>query len=314
MSDRSFEATRPPVNGVVVVGGANMDLAASASAPLVPHDSNVGTIQFAPGGVARNVAENLARLGQCVRLVSLVGDDAFGQSIKELTQLSGVDVSAVLRTPGHRTSTYLSVHGPDGDMAIAVNDMSLLEQMMPDMLAQFGELISSSFTVVLDTNLPAAGLEWLIHKATKAHCFVDGVSAVKCTKILPHLSQIQTLKLNALEAQTLTQLTVSNPDEGRLAALHLHQRGVQRVVISLGAQGVVWCDVDAKTGFGAVKKVLVSSTSGAGDALLAGMVYGTIAGWSLPASVEFGQRCAELTLSSPYSNHPDLSVDAVLGA
>jgi pseudouridine kinase len=244
----------------------------------------------------------------------LVGDDAFGQTVKALTQRSGVDVSAVLCVKGCRTSTYLSLHGPDGDMEVAVNDMGILEQLGPDMLAQFTALISSATAVVLDTNLPVAGMEWLIQHATKMHCFVDGVSAMKCTKVLPYLTQIQTLKLNALEAQTLTGMTVSNPDEGRAAALHLHNRGVQRVVVSMGAQGVVWCDADASTGHLLSKHVAVASTSGAGDALLAGIVHGTLAGWSLPESVEFGQRCAEFTLSSPYSNHPDLSVNAVLGA
>lgn len=302
-----------PLPTVVVVGGANMDLAASSNAPLVPHDSNVGTIRCAPGGVARNVAENLARLGQRVHLVSLVGDDAFGQAVKELTQHSGVDVSGVLSIKGCRTSTYLSLHGPDGDMAVAVNDMGILDQLEPDMLAQSGALISGAAAMVLDANLPVAGIEWLTHQATSMHCFVDGVSAVKCTKVLPYLSRIQTLKLNALEAQTLTGITVSHPDAGRAAALQLHKRGVQRVVVSMGAHGVVWCDVDATTGHLSSKEVFVASTSGAGDALLAGIVHGTLAGWSLLASVEFGQRCAEFTLSSPYSNHPDLSVSAVLG-
>jgi pseudouridine kinase len=297
---------------VVVVGGANMDLAASSNAPLVAHDSNVGTIRCAPGGVARNVAENLARLDRRVHLVSLVGDDAFGQSVKDLTQRSGVDVSGVLCIKGCRTSTYLSLHGPDGDMAVAVNDMGILEQLGPDMLAQSGALIVGAAALVLDANLPVAGIAWLIRQATPMHCFVDGVSAVKCTKVLPYLSQIQTLKLNALEAHTLTGMEVSHPDEGRAAALHLHKRGAQRVVVSLGAKGVVWCDADATTGHLSSNEVVVASTSGAGDALLAGIVHGTLAGWSLPASVQFGQRCAEFTLSSPYSNHPDLSVNALL--
>jgi pseudouridine kinase len=111
----------------------------------------------------------------------------------------------------------------------------------------------------------------------------------------------------------LTNIDVSHPDNGRAAALSLHQRGVQRVVVSMGAQGVIWCDADAKTGHLSSKEVTVVSTTGAGDALLAGLVHGDLAGWSLPTSVEFGQCCAEFTLSSPYSNHPDLSVTAVAG-
>lgn len=305
-----------PVQGsssyAVVVGGSNMDVAASSDAPFIPADSNIGKIRCAPGGVARNVAENLARLGQRTHLISVIGDDAFGQSVKELTQRAGVDVSAVLCLEGCRTSTYLSLHGQDGDMAVAVNDMGILEQLGSELLAPYETLLSGSAAVVLDTNLTAPALEWILLRVNKkAHCFADGVSVVKCQKIVPYLAQIQTLKLNALEAHALTGVQVSNPSEGCNAALSLHQRGVGQVVVSLGAQGLVWCDADAQTGYLPASGVHVVSTSGAGDALLAGLVYGTLAGWALPACVAFAQRCAEFTLSSPYSNHPDLSVDAV---
>jgi len=296
----------------VVVGGANMDVAASSDAPFIPADSNIGKIRCAPGGVARNVAENLARLGQRVHFVSVVGDDAFGRSVLETTRLSGVDVSAVCCLTDYSTSTYLSLHGPDGDMAVAVNDMGILEQLGPELLAPHEALLCGAAAVVLDTNLTASAMEWLLLRVKKAHCFVDGVSVVKCQKTVPYLAYIQTLKLNALEAHALTGMQVSKPDQARSAALNLHQRGVQQVVISMGAQGVVWCDADAKTGHLQSNAIAVVSTSGAGDALLAGIVHGTLAGWALPECVAFGQRCAEFTLSSPYSNHPELCAEAVL--
>jgi pseudouridine kinase len=301
----------PPFPYAVMVGGANMDVAAASDAPFIPADSNVGKIRCAPGGVARNVAENLARLGRHTHLISVVGDDVFGQSVKELTRSSGVNVSAVLCLKGCRTSTYLSLHGPNGDMAVAVNDMGILEQLGPELLVPHETLLAGAAAVVLDTNLNASAIEWLLLRGSRGNGFVDGVSVGKCQKVAPYLAHIQTLKLNALEAQALTGLQVSNADDGRVAALSLHQRGVRRVVISLGAQGVVWCDADAQTGHLPAKGVNVISTSGAGDALLAGIVYGSLANWSFPVSVEFGRRCAEFTLSSPYSNHSGLSVDAV---
>ena len=59
--------TSPPPY-VVVVGGANMDLKARSAATLVTGTSNPGSTRMSPGGVGRNVAENLARLGTAVHL------------------------------------------------------------------------------------------------------------------------------------------------------------------------------------------------------------------------------------------------------
>ncbi len=107
---------------VLVLGGANMDISGSTTQPLVLSDSNPGRIRCAPGGVARNVAENLARLGNTARLLTAVGDDLYGRSLLDATRNAGVDVSSSWVLAGEATSTYLSLHGPDGDMAVAVND------------------------------------------------------------------------------------------------------------------------------------------------------------------------------------------------
>ena len=88
---------------VVVVGGTNMDVVARTSAPLVPATSNPGHTRISPGGVGRNIAACLGLLGAPVRLVSAVGDDAFGDEALRVTAACGADVSAVRRVPGaHR--------------------------------------------------------------------------------------------------------------------------------------------------------------------------------------------------------------------
>lgn len=312
MSNLDFNVKQFDAPRVVVVGGANMDVAASSRAPLVRKDSNPGSIRCAPGGVARNVAENLARLGAHVQFIGVVGEDDFGRRIVDQTRTSGVDVSGMVFLPEGRTSTYLSLHGPDGDMDVAVNDMEILDLLGPHLLEQFEADFSQASALVLDTNISSAALEWLLTGTCKKPCFVDGVSTTKCQKLQPYLSGIQVLKLNTLEAQTLTGMAVTDSVNARAAALRLHQLGVQQVVISMGAQGVAWCDADAITGHFSADAVEVVSASGAGDALLAGIVHGSLSGWTFPIAVQFGMQCAAFTLSSPYSNHPDLSVETVL--
>lgn len=295
---------------LTVVGGANMDVGAQTATPLLPGDSTPGHIHYAPGGVGRNVAENLARLGASVALVSVVGADAFGHDILAHTRSVGVDVAGIQMLAGQRTASYLSMHGPDGDMALAVNDMAILERLTPELLVTKKTVPADCDVLVLDCNLTARTLVWLLENASQP-VFVDAVSVAKCQRLLPALGRVHTLKVNRLEAQALSGKVVDTVDSALHAAAVLHGLGVQRVVLSLGGLGVVWCDTDGSTGLRAASSVPVVNTSGAGDALLAGLVHSYAQGLSLPHSVEYAMACAEITLSSTFANAPDLSHAAV---
>src|SRR5436190_19595532 len=98
---------------VVVVGGANVDVKARAAAALVGATSNPGTVVRTPGGVGRNVAENLARLGARVELVTAVGADADGAWLLSETGAAGVGVSHAARV-GPSTGGYVAVLDADG--------------------------------------------------------------------------------------------------------------------------------------------------------------------------------------------------------
>jgi pseudouridine kinase len=295
----------------MVIGGANMDITAQTDVTLVDADSTPGHIRCAPGGVARNIAENLARLGNTVRLVSAVGDDLFGKTLLTATKQAGVNVDAVGCHADVRTATYLSVHGPDGDMSFAVNDMEIMQRISPAYLQLHAPLLTGAHCLVLDCNLDAAALEWVFTRGLPCPIFVDAVSMAKCGKILNFLGLIHCLKVNRLEAQVLTGLTVCDARDAVQAATRLHALGVHNVIVSLGEQGVCWCNGEGVTGLLAPKSISVVNTSGAGDALLAGLVHAFVAGLPMDQAMEFAMVCAEITLSSAFANAPELSVSAV---
>jgi pseudouridine kinase len=294
---------------VLVVGGANMDVGARTDRALLAGDSTPGTIHHAPGGVGRNIAENLARLGVAVQLASLVGDDAFGAQLVATTTAAGVDMALTRRLAGSRTATYLSLHGPDGDMALAVNDMAILEQLTPAWCAAHLPDVNTTSLQLLDCNLPDATLAYLLSRDVSS--VVDTVSVAKCERIRPCLSRVSLLKCNRLEAQALTQLPADTVAQALEAARALVRLGAQRCVITLGADGVCWCDEDGQADFRPARDVPVVSTTGAGDALLAGVAAAWQRGQSLAQAVAFGMACAEITLSSPFANAAELSHAAV---
>src|SRR5688500_15492896 len=82
---------------VVVVGGANLDIKARSAATAILGTSNPGSGSMAAGGVGRNVAENLARLGTPTYLIAAVGDDPMGERLLADTASAGVRLDHVHR-------------------------------------------------------------------------------------------------------------------------------------------------------------------------------------------------------------------------
>ena len=296
---------------IVVVGAANMDLGARAHHALATQDSTPGYIACTPGGVARNVAENLARLGNWVRLISPVGDDAFGDMVVDATTQAGVDLQCTPKTTGDRTATYLSVHDANGELVFGINDMAILDGFGPAQLAGYTKDMQAAPCVVLDCNLPRDTLEWVLSDARMPPVWVDGVSVAKCLRLKGLLSGIDTWKLNQWEAHTLSGLPTDSVERACHAAQSLHDQGPRVVMITLGVLGVCWCDESGRIGHQGPRALQITNTSGAGDALLAGLVHGYSHSMAFADCVEFAMACAGLTLSSPRANHPELSVQAV---
>ncbi len=272
------QANSLPVRGaqaadLLVVGGANIDIVGRADHALGAGDSTPGHIRSAPGGVARNVAENLARLGHRPRLISAVGDDAAGRGLLHATQQAGVEVSGCRVVSGATTSTYLALHGAAGELALAMNDMRVLDQVDAAWLRGQPQPFVPPAAVMIDCNLQASALECLFAECGDLPVFVDTVSAHKCLRILPWLSRIHLIKPNRLEAQALTGLPLRDAFDAPAVAAWLHQRGVAKVAISLGEEGVFWSDGQA-SGLQPAPKVVVVNANGAGDALTAGLIHG----------------------------------------
>ena len=148
-------AERP---GAVVVGGANMDLKARSKARATSRTSNPGHGSMAPGGVARNIAENLARLGNRVHLVSVVGRDSLGDSLLDHTAAAGVRIEHVARTD-RPTGTYTAVLDADGELIVAIADMDATAELGPEQLQAARDVIASAAVLVLDGNLRLDALE-----------------------------------------------------------------------------------------------------------------------------------------------------------
>ncbi len=128
-----FSADKP----VLVIGGAGVDIVGRLKSDLHTDTSNPAQIRYSFGGVARNVAENLARLGQPVRLMTAVGQDDPADALMEVLVGAGVDIGAVLRSADGNTGIYLAVLDPSGRLQLALDDMRIISGLTPQYVRQY---------------------------------------------------------------------------------------------------------------------------------------------------------------------------------
>ena len=286
-----------------------MDIGAVSAGKLVARDSNPGHVTTSLGGVGRNIAHNLALLGTDVHLLSAYADDVNGERVAASCSELGIDLSHALRVLGGTTSTYLYLTDEKGEMALAVSDMEICKKITPAYLAAQLPLLQNAQVVVADTNLPEESLQYLADNCT-APLFVDPVSTVKAKKLLPILGKVHTLKPNRLEAELLSGVAIRTRADLDRAADVLMSKGLHRLFISLGSEGVY-------AAMGQQRLVLPNlpgsmvNTTGCGDAFMAALVWAYLEGMDLEQTALAGLAAGSIAMESSQTINPALSASAV---
>ena len=270
---------------IAVFGGINMDICGRTDQPLRLRDSNIGHIRLQPGGVARNIAVNLTRIGVQCELFTVLGDDALSDSLRADCTKHGILLEHALSLPGS-ACIYLCMHDVDGDMLLAMNDMALSSRLDCAYAQSVLPALNSCDLCVLDANAPSETLTFLA-KELKVPTLLDPVSCAKAERVRDALPYLTAIKPNIYEARILTGR--ETPQD---CAAVLLDSGVKRVFISLGSQGVLYADA-----FGCdilpVERLTDAPKTGAGDAMCAGIAVALAGGKSTPQCAQEGMRCAQ---------------------
>ena len=293
---------------IACFGAANLDRLARAEAPVVLATSNPVAVATATGGVARNVAESLARLGLSAALVSRIGIDPDGDRICDATTGRGVDMAATTRSPGCATAGYTALLGPDGEMAVAMADMAIYDELTPDILEGVLNAFDRHAIWFADCNLPAPTLA-LLRRSKPADTLlaIDAVSVAKAERLGPDLNGIDLVVCNRDEAAVLAGRT--GPDSELAEAIL--RRGAKAAIVTLGADGALIAD-SAGCRTEPATAATIRDVTGAGDALIAGTLFGLSEGRTLADSVRIGLAAAAFALESDRAVSDDLSRDTLL--
>ena len=290
---------------IAVVGAVNVDIWGRSLAPLIARDSNPGTISYSLGGVGRNIAHNLRLLGENVQLLTALGSDDWADRIEKSCKSLGIGLDRALRVEGARSSSYLCVTGPDGDLAVGLSDTDVAKYITPAVIEDNLDLLNAAALVVFDGNLTQETMDCLTGRCASP-LFADPVSITKGRKLLPFLSRIHSLKPNALEARDLTG--ESDPVD---AARSLVALGVKRAFVSDGANGMAVADRTCALRVPGVHADVVNA-SGGGDAAMAGVCRSFTAGRGLVDSARYALAAGAISTECAETINPALSDAAVL--
>ena len=291
---------------VTGVGGANMDLHGRSNAPIIMRDSNPGHLYTSLGGVTRNILDNLSRLGIATKLCSAVGTDTFGDAILAGCAKLGIDMQHVEVCEGQRSSCYLSIMDDEGDMLVAMSDMSVIKSRGAEFILQRLPIINQSEMCVCDTDLCPEALEALVCNAA-IPVFIDPVSTSYARTMVDLVGKFDTIKPNLMEMEILAGGSIRDEADLSAACDTVLAKGAKHLFVSRGAEGIYY-----KGTLGCVSKksrpvASIANATGAGDATMASLIYSRLSGFSIEKTVSFALAAGIAAISSPDTINPDMS-------
>lgn len=276
-----------------VIGGANIDLHCKVETGLIMRDSNPGHISFSMGGVARNVAVNLAHLKEEVSFLTAFGIDGFADELINDLRRRDIDLSFSLRSDKYPTSMFVAILDKE-DMSVGVNDLSVIQEINKEAIDSLSSVVTDEDYVFLDTNHSEEMIDYILNNV-KGYKVCDAISANKVIKLKNLTGKLDILKMNLLEAEKLNGSTLFNDNLIVSFISKLIESGTKEVLIS--GKNYVYVgtkDEIAKYSHDAYNDTPVN-TLGAGDALISYYAYGRKKGDSVEKAISLALAASVLS-------------------
>ncbi|UVL54551.1 ribokinase [Pseudomonas sp. B21-032] len=282
---------------VVVVGSLNMDLVTRAQRLPRGGETLVGeSFVTVPGGKGANQAVAAARLGAQVAMVGCVGDDAYGQQLRQALADEQIDCQAVSIAAGVSSGVALIVVDAASQNAIVIVAGGN-GQLLPESVQRFDALLQNAEVIICQLEVPMATVAYTLERGRALGKTVI-LNPAPASGPLPAewFAHIDYLIPNESEAEALCGLPVNDLDSAKAAATHLLAMGVGKVIVTLGAQGALFADGQVFRHFPAPVVQPVDTTA-AGDTFVGGFAAALARGEAQGAAIAFGQRAAALSVT-----------------
>jgi len=238
----------------------------------IPNTSNPAVKTTSIGGVISNIAQHLGLLNLQPSLITALGTDADGVYIAKSLQQKGIALQETI-VADDSTGKYVSILNPDGNLVVAVCQDISCKYLTPAFLATKTDFIKGFHLLIVDANIPTASIQWLIDfaKQHQQKIIIEPVSVAKASKLASlNLEGVFMITPNEDELRAMAGIETDN--EFKLVE-SFFSRGVQQVWIRKGQEGSVIYTPHQSFALD-VPKISISDSTGAGDAALAGWVFG----------------------------------------
>ena len=288
--------------GIVVIGATFVDIKGFPEDTYIPTGRNVGRVEYIHGGVARNVVEDIANAELRPTFLGIVDDTPMGADVVKKLKNHKVNTEYILERPDGM-GTWLAVFDNNGDVA---GSISKRPNMLPvlDLLEQKGDEIFSkadSMVIEVDINkeIVKKALDLCEKYGIQSFALVSNMSiAVKRRDLLQRFT---CFICNQQEAGMLfvDDYSGKTPQEmEKILAQKVKEAKIPSVVVTMGAQGAVFADLQGNSGYCPARNVVVKDTTGAGDAFCAGVAIGMTYGDSMTHALEIGSVLAASVITS----------------
>ena len=282
--------------GIVIIGAAFVDIKGYPHAQYIPSGRNSGHVIEVHGGVARNIAEDIANIELRPTFLSVVDNSSLGEDVIRKLQRHQCCADYVRRTPDG-LGTWLAVFDNTGDVVASISkrpDLSGIERILDE---DGDEIFSRADSIAIETDIDVPVLKKTIALAGKYGKKVYGVVSNMSIAVERRdlIRQLDCLVCNRQEAGILFSEDYDNKTSDEMIDIiynKIHQAQMKGIVVTLGGDGAVYAGLDGQKGHCPSQNVDVNDTTGAGDAFFSGVAIGLTYGKSMAESCAIGTRLA----------------------
>jgi ribokinase len=276
---------------IVIVGSANTDMVVKAPRIPGPGETVVGSdLMMAAGGKGANQAVAAARLGARVTLVACLGTDVFGDQAIAGYQREGIDTTYIVRDAEHPSGIALICVDAHGENSIAVAS-GANAHLTPLDVDHARQAIADAHVLLVQLEVPLDAIRRAISIAHEAGVRVILNPAPARELDSPLLAQVSMVTPNEHEARVV----VGELDQAQ-AIQRMLDAGVETVLVTLGAQGVLWATRETQQLVPAFPVQAIDTTA-AGDAFNGGLAYGLGLGMSMAESIRYANAVAAISVT-----------------
>jgi len=281
---------------IVVIGSSNVDLIMKMD-HLPEKGETVTNADFFQvyGGKGANQAVAAARAGGDVAFVSSVGEDAYTPQMLKNYKNDSIDTRFVFEEAGIASGHALIMIGDQGDNYLSVAPGANYK-LTPERVDQALPVFEEAGIIVMQYEIPEETIKHVIDLANTRNIPVLMNFAPARQFDFSYIPKIDILVLNEVEAGFLAGMKVKNEQDAEKAAVKLIEQGVEKVIITLGAQGAFVLTNEEKIAVPAFNVNAVDTTA-AGDTFCGAYAVATAEGMISRAALQFASAAAALSVT-----------------